>query len=173
MACALTGSQALDCKDSVGGIREIKVKVHTGSTFTGHVTYASGSISAIAAGSLTGWYTYGLETETASANNNGQYNPQNGTTWYQQEAKIIMNKMSARLSYEFDVMAKAKVIVAIRTMNDDYWIYGYEFGMDITAMTAGTGTARGDRNGYEVTLTGKEKISAPTISSAIYATLVS
>jgi hypothetical protein len=173
MSCALTGSQPLDCKDSVGGIREIKVKVHTGSTFVGAVTYTSGTITAIAAGSLTGWYTYNLETETASANNNGNYNPQNGTTWYQQELKIIMNKLSARLSYEFDQMAKAKIIVSFRDMNDVYWVYGYEFGCDVTAMTAGTGTARGDRNGYEVTLTGKEKISAPTISSAIYATLVS
>ena len=76
MACALTGSQALDCKDSVGGIQEIKVKVHTGSVFTGAVTYSSGTISAIAAGSQSGWYTYGLESETASANNNGQYNVQ-------------------------------------------------------------------------------------------------
>ena len=31
MACSLTGSQALDCKYSSGGIREIKVKVHSGS----------------------------------------------------------------------------------------------------------------------------------------------
>lgn len=173
MACSLTGSQAIDCKDSVGGIRELKVKVHTGSTFTGHVTYSSGSISAIASGSQSGWYTYDLEKETASANNNGQYNVQNGTTFYQQEVKIIMNKMSARLSYEFDQMAKAKIIVAFRDMNDVYWIYGYEFGCDVTAMTAGSGTARGDRNGYEVTLTGKEKISAPTITAAIYNTLVS
>jgi hypothetical protein len=173
MLCALTGSQPLDCKDSVGGIREIKVKVHTGSTFVGHVTYTSGTITTIAAGSLTGWYTYNLETETASANNNGNFNPQNGTTWYQQEVKIIMNKLSARLSYEFDQMAKAKIIVSFRDLNDVCWVFGYEFGCDVTAMTAGTGTARGDRNGYEVTLTGKEKISAPTISSAIYATLVS
>lgn len=172
MACALTGSQPLDCKDSVGGIREMKVKVHTGATFTGDVTYSSGSISAIATGSRTSWYTYELEKETTSANNNGQYSPVNGTTFYQQEIKIIMNKLSARLSYEFDQMAKARVIVTIRDFNDTYWVYGYEFGMDVTAMTAGTGTARGDRNGYEVTLTGKEKTSAPTITAAIWATLV-
>lgn len=172
MSCTLTGSQPLDCKDSVGGIREIKVRVHEGSTDVANITYSSGVISAIAAGSRSSWYTYNLEKETASANDNGQYNPANGTTFYQQEVKIIMNKLSARLSYEFDQMAKARIIVAIRDMNDVYWIYGYEFGCDVTAMTAGTGTARGDRSGYEVTLTGKEKFPAPTISSTIYDTLV-
>lgn len=173
MSCTLTGSQALDCKDSVGGIREIKVKVHTAGTFVGHVTYSSGAVTAIAAGSQTGWYTYDLEKETASANNNGQFNPANGTTWYQQEIKMIMNKMSARLNYEFDQMAKARIIIALRDMNDNYWLYGYEFGLDITAATIGSGTARGDRNGYEITLTGKEKISVPTLTSVIYASLVS
>lgn len=173
MPCALTGSQLLDCKDSVGGIRELKVKVHTGNTFINDVTYSSGSITAIASGSRSSWYTYELEKEVTSANNNGTYAPANGTTFYTQEIKIIMNKMSARLSYEFDQMAKSRVIVVVRDFNDVYWVYGYEFGLDVTAMTAGSGTARGDRNGYEVTLTGKEKISAPTTTSAIWATLVS
>ena len=173
MACALTGSQALDCKDSVGGIYELKVKVHSGSTTANDFTVSSGTCSAVASGSRSGWYTYSLEKETTSANNNGQYAPANGTTFYQQEIKLIMNKLSARLSYEFDQMAKSRVVVAFRDLNDVYWIYGFEYGMDVTAMTAGTGTARGDRNGYEVTLTGKERTSAPTVSSAIYLTLVS
>lgn len=173
MACALTGSQPLDCKDSVGGIREIKVKVWN-SGFVSDVTYSSGTISAIATtnGSRSNWYTYDLEKEVTSANNNGQYNPQNGTTFYQQEIKLILNKLSARLYYELDQMAKARVIIAFRDMNDVYWVYGYEFGLDVTAMTAGTGTARGDRSGYELTLTGKEKIASPTITAAIYNTLV-
>lgn len=174
MPCTLTGSQLLDCKDSVGGIKELKIKVHPGATVTASdITYASGAISAIASGSQSGWYTYGLEKETTSANTNGQYNPQNGTTFYQEEIKLIMNKLSARLYYEFDQMAKARVWVAVRDFNDNYWLYGYEFGMDITTMTAGTGTARGDRNGYEVTLTGKESKATPSITAAIYTTLVS
>lgn len=174
MACTLTGSQLLDCKDSVGGIKELKVKVHPGATVTaGDITYASGAISAIASGSQSGWYTYGLEKETSSIATNGQYNPQNGTTFYQEEIKLIMNKMSARLFYEFDQMAKARVWVAVRDFNDTYWLFGYEHGMDITAMAAGSGTARGDRNGYDVTLTGREAIATPTITAAIYDTLVS
>ena len=173
MACTLTGSQLLDCKDSVGGIRELKLKVHPGSTvLAADFTYSSGSITAIASGSRSLWYTHGLEKETASATTTGQYSPQNGTTFYNQEVKIILNKLSARLYYEFDIMAKARVIVAIRDFNDVYQVFGYEFGCDMSASTMGTGTARGDRNGYEVTLMGKEKIITPVITSTIWDTLI-
>jgi len=175
MPCTLTGSQPLDCKDSVGGIRELKVKVHPGATTIANdfTIDSSGVVTAIASGSRNTWYTYELEKETTSVNVTGQYNPQNGTTWYQQEIKLIMNKLSARLFYEFDQMAKARILVAIRDFNDVYMLFGLDFGCDVTAATMGSGTGRGDRSGYEVTLMGKEKRLTPTITAAIWNTLIS
>lgn len=172
MACALTGSQAVDCKDSIGGIKELKVKAHPGlQTIETDFTISSGSVTAIATGSQSLWYLYTFEKETASVKDDPQPNQPNGTLFYQQEVKLIMNKLSARLSYEVDLLAKNRLLVAVRDMNDNYFIVGLRYGADLTAATAGTGTARGDRSGYELTFTAKEDLPIQYITKAIYDTL--
>jgi hypothetical protein len=40
--------------------------------------------------------------------------------------------------------------------NDRYWLLGAANGLEVSAGTAGTGTAFGDRSGYELTLSGME-----------------
>lgn len=174
MACALTGSQLLDCKDGVGGIKEIKIKAHPGLTeVEANFTISSGSISAIAAGSRSGWYTYTVEKETASVNDNPTPNQANGTLFFTQEFKLILNKMSARLNNEIKLLGANRLLIAIRDMNDRYFIIGFRYGADLTAATGTTGTARGDRNGYELTFTAKEDLPTQDITSVIWATLIS
>lgn len=174
MACALTGSQTLDCKDGIGGIKEIKIKAHPGlSTIETDFTVSSGSVTAIAAGgSRSSWYTYQVEKETTSIKDDPQPNQQNGTLFFQQELKLVMNKLSARLSYEMSLLGKNRLLIAIRDMNDQYFLIGLKFGADLTAGTSGSGTARGDRSGYDLTFTAKEDLPVQYITSAIWATLV-
>ena len=174
MACDLTGSQILDCKDSVGGIKQIKVLAHPNiDQVDADFTISSGSITAVAATSRTAWYQINLEKENASANSNVESNPQNGTTFFNHEVKMMLNKMSARLSYEIHLYAKNRLVIAVRDMNDRYTIYGLKQGMDLLTSVGGTGQARGDRNGYELNFTGKEDLPEQEITSTIWDTLVS
>ena len=85
MACNLIGSTSLGCRDSNGGISEIKVKVYN-SALTGWAE-TSGTVTA-SGSALTGWYTYACEKQTASVNNDGAINrlwiavkDNNGTAW--------------------------------------------------------------------------------------------
>lgn len=173
MPCALTGSQQLDCKDSIGGIKEIKIKAHPGlSEIETNFTVSSGSITAIASGSRSSWYTWNLEKENAAATFPPVTNEQNGTTFWAHEFKMMPNKSSARLSYEIQQIARNRTIIAIRDMNDRYYILGMRYGMHLSAAVAGSGQARGDRNGYELTLSGKEDLPEQDITAAIWATLV-
>ena len=174
MACALTGSQGLDCKDSIGGIKELKIKAHPGlAEIEANFTQTSGSVTVIASGSRSGWYTYQMEKEQGSASDNPQPVPANGSLWFSQELKLILNKMSARLNYEIQQLGKNRLIIAVRDMNDRYFIIGLKYGADLTTATATTGAARGDRNGYDLTFIAKEDLPTQDISAAIWATLVS
>lgn len=174
MACTLTGSQLLDCKDGIGGIKELKIKVHPGlAEAEANFTVSSGSVTAIAAGSRSSWYTYQMEKETCSVSDNPTPTAANASLFYTQELKLILNKMSARLNYEIQQLGKNRLIIAVRDMNDRYFIIGLKYGADMTAATATTGTARGDRNGYELTFTAKEDLPTQDITSVIWATLVS
>lgn len=174
MPCALTGSQLADCKDAIGGIKEIKIKVHPGlATIEADFTASSGSVTAVAAGSRSSWYSYYLEKNTSSISDNPQPNAQNGTLFFQPELKVILNKLSARLSNEVKLLGQSRLLVCVRDFNDSYFFVGLYFGLDMTAGTVGTGTARGDRSGYDLTFQGQETLPIQFTTSAIYASLVS
>lgn len=176
MPCVLTGSQPLDCKDSIGGLYEVKVKVHPGlSAIESYYTISSGSVTAISSlgSSLTGWYTYGLEKETASAKDDPQPSQSTGTLFFDQELKIILNKLAVRMSNEMKLLGQNRLLFAIRDMNGNRFFMGLKFGMDMVPGTSGTGTARGDRSGYELTFKGREDLPVQFVSTAIYDTLVS
>lgn len=172
MACALTTSIPLDCKDSVGGIKEIKVKNWSSlSTIAADFTVTSGVVT-IGSPSRTGWYTWGIEKETASFSDTPTISVQNGTSFYAQEVKVIFNKFSAAIRNEIQLYAKSRVLISVRDFNDNYWLFGMDYGMDLTTGTTSSGTARGDRNGSELTFTGKESQSVLNMSSSTYATLI-
>jgi hypothetical protein len=171
-SCTPIGSIQRDCRDSVPGIREIKIKVSPSvATLAANYTVTSGTVT-IASGSQDGWYTYYIERGTAFADETGTSDRANGTTQYKQAVQIIFNKLSVALRNEIEVLAKNDIQVAVRDSNDNYRLYGYEYGM-FTATTKGSTGVSGstDRNGYEINLEADERVPAPYMSSATYALL--
>ena len=167
-SCTPIGSIVRDCRDSVGGIIEIKVKVLPNlSTLTSDYTVTSGTVT-VASNSRTGWYTYYMEKETAMYTEKGATIVANGGTAYGQELKIIFNKLSAQIRNELQVLHKNSLQIAVRDANDTYFLLGYEFGMELTDSSASTGTAKGDRSGYELTFTGNERVPKVFLSAASY-----
>lgn len=172
MACDLIGGVALACRDGVGGVLEVKVKIHQGyDTAAANFTETSGVV-AIASGSRSGWYTYNLEKETASLTEKTTVNQPNGTVFSEQDLKIVFNKLSAQIRNEIKVLAQNRLVFAVKDLNDVIHLVGTYYGADMVDSTANTGTARGDRSGYEVNFKAKEKHQILTISEATYDTLV-
>lgn len=172
MACSLIGSVPFACRDSVGGIKEIKIKAYTSLLNATNDFVETSGVIAIGTGSRSSWYTYYVEKETASITDTANNNIQNGTSFMQTELKFIWNKLSVTLRNEFNVLRQTPVWIAFRDQNDAYWLMGTYAGADITAGILMTGTARGDRSGAEITFTSKETTPIMSISAATYATLV-
>lgn len=164
MACALTQGYTLDCRDSVGGIKEIKI-----GTFGTHaVTATTGSASTL---TTSGWYKYELRPETGDFTEVENENDANGTVFYEPTVSIVASKMSATLRNEMRLLVQNRLMVAIADQNGKYWLTGWCNGLTKKG-SAKTGKAMADMNGYEITLSGKENLPMLEISSAIYATLV-
>ena len=53
--------------------------------------------------------------------------------------------------------------------NDNYWVVGYEDGAEVTAASTMTGVAKGDMNGYTITLTSDSKNKAYRIEDGVFA----
>ena len=168
MACALTAGYTQDCRDSVGGVKEIKViEMANVASFT----ETANVVTTVTNASTKRWWSYKPAKETVTAKSAITANVQNGTLYYAQEVSLAINKMQTSLRTELGNLAKNILYVAVRDANDKYWIYGYTRGLDVTGGETGTGTAPGDRNGYQLTLTGQEPADAIEISSTAWGTL--
>ena len=166
MSCSLTTGYALGCRDSIGGIKAIYVQAFnaTGSvntngsgTVTGFTGYASGS-----------FFQYDLTKATSSMTETLNASTENGTLFYTPEVTFTINKLQTSVRNELRLLARNRLLVIVLDNNGRYWLLGAANGLEASAGTAGTGTAFGDRSGYEMTLTGMEPDAMLNIAAATF-----
>jgi hypothetical protein len=165
MACELSTGFTLDCKDGIGGIKQIVLVDKTEVTtfiFDANeiVTLIEGTL---ALGDL---YTYELPTQTGSFEETINFNRDAGTIFYTQTVNVMLNKLSAAKRLELQNVATARVIVFVEDTNGNWWAVGYEFGADLSTGTAATGTVLGDMNGYTLAFTHETPKRAYKLSGA-------
>lgn len=170
MPCALTQNYVLDCREGLGGIKNVWLIAHANVT---SVTEASGIVSAIGKSSGKIFYKYELVKNTGSLTETITSSVENGTVFYAQELSIVLNKLQANTRNEILLLAKNTLMAVVEDANGKYWLLGRLNGIDVTGGTAATGVAQGDRNGYTLTFTGGEKELAPEVASAVISTLAS
>ena len=166
MACLLTQGFTLDCKDAVGGIKSIHLISWTASKFTA----ASGEVTAttVASGSV---FTYELPKATGSMTATTNVSVENGTTFTQTDVAFKLRRLSTTKRNEMKLLAQGRCYCIVKNNNDEYFLVGNEYGCDVTALVANTGTAMGDSNGYEVTLSAIEAEAPYKLQSSVVTAL--
>jgi hypothetical protein len=170
MSCYISSGVQLGCSDGIGGIQTIYV-IGGGGSVTG-VTYSGGTSAGPITGatSTTGTtiYQFQLKRNTSSLTQNVTKSFENGTIFYDQELKVVFYKYDQNKRNQLLVMGQNDQlqIIAVDYLGVQYWL-GQTNGMFLTAGAAGTGTAYGDRNGFELTFKGQEQNPAPTIVGSI------
>jgi hypothetical protein len=166
MSCALTTGYTLGCRDSVGGIKAIYVQnwISTGSCNTN----LSGAVTGFTGYNASGFFEYDLTKATSSMTETLNASMENGTIFYSPEVTFTINKMQVAVRNQLRLLARTKVIVIVQDNNSRYWLLGAINGLEATAGTAGSGTAFGDRNGYEITLSGMEPDPMFLIESTVF-----
>jgi len=164
MACELSTGFTLDCKDGIGGIKQIVLLDQ--SLVTGITLDSSQVITAIAGPTDADLYTYELPTQTGSFEETINFNRDNGTVFYTQTVNVMLHKLSAAKRKELQTVAQARVIVFVQDTNSNWWAVGYEYGADLSTATAGTGTALGDMNGFTLAFTHEAAKRAYLLSDA-------
>lgn len=168
MACNLSSGWTIDCKDSQGGI--VKVFIANGPAVS--FTEASGVITAIndAGGALgpADFFEFEVPKQTSSLTETVNASTENGTVFYQQDLILVFNKMEAAKRNQILLMAQNEdLVVVAKDGNGKYWSVGITRGASLTAGSLTSGTAYGDRNGGELTLTGLEPQPMFEVTSTI------
>lgn len=168
MSCALTQGFNLDCRDAVGGLKELYI-IELANISS--ITEASGVVTAIANATAKRFYKYSLIRETSNAEETITGNEQNGTIFYAQKLDVILNKRQVSVRNEILLLAKNKVVIVAVDNIGNGWLYGRVNGLMLNAGTSPTGTAWGDRNGYTLTFSGNETELAPMLQANVISTL--
>jgi hypothetical protein len=171
MACALTQGFPLDCRDNVGGIKQIYViELSNVSSFA--PSNQSGIITSITMVGLTKFWTYAFEKETGSFEDGIQTSDPNGTVFYEPTVNIMIRKMQAASRNELKLLAQNRLAIIVLDRNGKYWAVGFNNGMELQPSKVLTGKAMGDFNGYELVFKGKEEQPAQEISASIISGIV-
>ena len=168
MGCAktLTGMD-LDCRESVGGIKEVYI-LGDRSDITFPITIANDAITAIALKEGSDKFLpYKFRKQTGSMVSTINTSEENGTTFVQTDVTLVFHKMEAKKRLEISALMVGDCAMLVKDGNDKYWFLGFDEPVTLTAGTAGTGTAKGDKNGYDLTLTDLSNTLPYEVSKAI------
>ena len=166
MACNLTQGFNLDCKDAVGGVKSIHLIDWASTGFT--VSGGEVTATTVASGDV---YTYELPKGVGSMTTTTNVSQENGTVFNQSDIVARLRKLSTTKRNELKLLAQNRVFCIVKDNNDNYWLAGNEYGCDITAMTSESGTAMGDVQGYNFTLSAIEAESPYLVQAAVATTL--
>lgn len=176
MACgALTQNINFECDDSNGGIMpgSILISQYENIDKTTSVI-AAGVITTLSQVAATNFFKYEVKKETASEASTVTKDPVLGTSFVETVLQIALNKITAAKNVELSLLGSKPVVVIYQDLNENYRAIGYDFGAEAFVggtNTAGSGTAFGDMNGYNIGITDKSKNFPYHVDAAVVAGL--
>jgi hypothetical protein len=162
MACAVTSGFSIDCRESIGGIKKIFIANFNNVTA---LTLTSDVITGITMASGTKFWGYEQVKETSNYNEAIQVSDVNGTVGYETTLTTVFNKSDTTLRNQIRLLALGALMICIQDRNGKYWMMGQYGGAEMAPSSHTSGTAMGDRNGYELSFISKENLPMYEVSS--------
>lgn len=153
MSCNITKGFTLGCVEGIGGVKEVLI-ANFSDFETGIVL--DGTTGAIEDLPLATIYRYVPYRNSASYTETPQKNLETGTLFFEQKVSWNFGKLTQEKRNEFLNLAKAKVIIFVRTNDDTILCIGKGSGAELTSGTVQSGQQKADLMGYTVEFTAEE-----------------
>lgn len=172
MSCYISSGVALGCSDGIGGIKKIYI-VGGGGEVTGFTYDADGGITGATSSSGTTLYGFELKRNTSSLVQNTTKSFENSSLFWEQVLTVVLYKYDQDKRNQLKVLGQNDQLQIIAIdQNDVKYMLGQTNGMYLSGGSAGTGTAYGDRNGFEMIFSGQEKEPARVIEGSLASVFV-
>lgn len=173
MSCILSLNFEKGCLDSVGGVKKFWISKHSDIDYTSTVE-TTGVITTLspAVALATPFFSYEVQSESGLCEATSETNKQNGSTFWNHTATFPIPKMETTTRDELKALSAMGSLVIALDNNGAYWVYGYANGLNNAGIKSSTGTALGDKNGYDVSLAGAEPEDAKEIELAAFSALI-
>ena len=158
MSCLTTAGLQILCKEAIGGIKAIYLGAYADFANQVVIDPTSNLVTAMTIGGDV--YEFQLPKHTGSFTEEAAISIENGTVYYTQTVVAMFHGMTAARSLQLQNISKGRNVLFVQDNNDNIWMCGYKDGVEVTAFTTASGTAKGDMSGYTITFTGEEKDKA-------------
>lgn len=152
MSCLLTKGYTLDCKESIGGIKDLyignRADFLTGITFDN----VTGKIDGLPTATL---YRFEAPKNIANYSEVATGDEAAGTLFFAQTITSQLWKLDQDKANELYKAAAGNPVIFFRDFNNNIFLMGRQNGTDFR-FTSQTGTAKGDLNGYILNATAEE-----------------
>lgn len=160
---------ANQCGLGMGGIKEIYVADRKDVKT---VTVSDEVITAITMEASTKFYKYQLAKHTAGFESTLNVDHTAGSLYHETSLDFVFNKMNTAKRAEFKALSLGDLAVIALDSNGVYWYLGFDYPVNMSAGSSGTGVAAGDANQYAMTLTDISKEPPYEVSGSIVDALV-
>jgi hypothetical protein len=174
MACNSLLEILKSCDGNLGGVT--KFWINNGDAIDpASVTSANGIVTA-ATLELTAspFVEYQFNPNTSNYAETGTIDLVNGSTFYNQVITLQLNRREAskRQSLLLITSSQPGLTCIVKDSNGLYWIFGLDADkVYLTGNEGGSGTAKGDLNGYTLTFTAESATPAYVINEAVVTAL--
>lgn len=150
MACNQVLTAILrDCEPSMGGILEA---YFANKEDVAEISLAEDMIDAIEMADSQKFVKFQFAKNTGSMSSTYTIDPATGVRYVTTDLVLVFNRMETAKRVAITALAQNDLVVIVKDANGKYWFLGYNEPVTATTGDGLTGTARGDRNGYSVTL---------------------
>lgn len=151
MSCTVTLSGInTSCAGQRGGI---KVVYAVNKADVTSVTVATNQITGITLDTGKTLITYEFRKNTGSLTSTYTIDDATGVKFVTSALALQFSKMETAKRVSFQALVEGETVVICEDCNGKRWFLGYDNAVTATEATAQTGTAGGDLNGYNITLT--------------------
>lgn len=167
MACNIANGRGLECRESIGGIRNVYFANYGD---LGNLVVVDNELTNTAATSV---YKYELIPQSSSFDEAITVSEENGTVFFEQTLTLALPNLTKTQLKELQILCQGRFQVFVEDNNiQDLLQTGKTFlagaynGMTVTGGNVAKGQAFGDMNGYNLTLVGREKEAAYILEGA-------
>lgn len=156
------------CDKGIGGIRTAWIACW--GEITG-ITVSGDKITGITP--TTGvWHEYQFRKQTGSVTITPTVSDENGTIFYESAIVLQFSTWETLKRTEIAALGASDLAVIIEDNNGRYWYFGYDDYVTLTDGSYETGTAFGDFNGYNLTLTDFSKELPYEVSATVMEAII-
>jgi hypothetical protein len=166
MACLLANGRALECRESIGGIRNVYFVNH--NDMGAYTIDADGELDDL--GETSASFKYALNPQGSDFDEAITVSEENGTVFYEQTLNLSLPNLSKDALKNLKILTQGRFQIFVEDNNinettgfGDLYLAGAYNGATVTGGNVGRGKAFGDMSGYNLTIVGREQRAALSV----------